>query len=305
MLGWILHKHSDFLIKPETYEVQKLIEEGQKAGIEILVLRPEQIEIIVNRDDRKSIFVNDVLTPLPDFIIPRMGAGTTYFALALIRHLEKLGVYSFNSANAIDTVKDKLYQLQILAQSGMPIPKTMLAKFPLDLRVVEKHIGFPVVIKTLSGSQGSGVFLCETSQALDELMQMVENSNPNVNLIFQEFIKTSFGKDLRVVTVGGRVIGAMVRNSVDGNFKANYSRGGQIHKFEITPEIEWLVLEISRILDLDIAGIDLLFDTEGFKICEVNSSPGFEGLEMACEKNIAKEIIQFVKLRLDMKAKGR
>jgi gamma-F420-2:alpha-L-glutamate ligase len=234
-----------------------------------------------------------------------MGAGTTYFALALIRHLEKLGVYSFNSANAIDTVKDKLYQLQILAQSGMPIPKTMLAKFPLDLRVVEKHIGFPVVIKTLSGSQGSGVFLCETSQALDELMQMVENTNPNVNLIFQEFIKTSFGKDLRVVTVGGRVIGAMVRNSVDGSFKANYSRGGQIRKFEITPEIEWLVLEISRILDLDIAGIDLLFDAEGFKICEVNSSPGFEGLELACEKNIAKEIIQFVKLRLDMKAKGR
>ena len=140
MLGWILHKHSDFLIKPETYEVQKLIEEGQKVGIEILVLRPEQIEIIVNRDDRKSIFVNDVLTPLPDFIIPRMGAGTTYFALALIRHLEKLGVYSFNSANAIDTVKDKLYQLQILAQSGMPIPKTMLAKFPLDLRIVEKHL---------------------------------------------------------------------------------------------------------------------------------------------------------------------
>ena len=113
--------------------------------------------------------------------------------------------------------------------------------------------------------------MCETSQALDELMQMVENTNPNVNLIFQEFIKSSFGKDLRVVTVGGRVIGAMVRNSVDGNFKANYSRGGQIHKFEITPEIEWLVLEISRILDLDIAGIDLLFDTEGFKICEVNS----------------------------------
>jgi gamma-F420-2:alpha-L-glutamate ligase len=134
---------------------------------------------------------------------------------------------------------------------------------------------------------------------------MVENTNPNVNLIFQEFIKTSFGKDLRVVTVGGRVIGAMVRNSVDGSFKANYSRGGQIRKFEITPEIEWLVLEISRILDLDIAGIDLLFDAEGFKICEVNSSPGFEGLELACEKNIAKEIIQFVKLRLDMKAKGR
>ncbi len=305
MLGWILHKHSDFLIKPETYEIQKLIGEGRQVGIEIQVLQPEQIEIIVNRDDRKSIFVNDVSTPLPDFIIPRMGAGTTYFALALIRHLEKLGVYSFNSANSIDTVKDKLYQMQILAESGMPIPKTMLAKFPLDLQIVGKHIGFPVVIKTLSGSQGSGVFLCETLHALEELMHMVENSNPNVNLIFQEFVKTSHGKDLRVVTVGGRVVGAMVRTASDGNFKANYSRGGTVQKFEITPEIEWLVLEIARKLDLDIAGIDLLFDGDRFKICEVNSSPGFEGLEQACEKNIAREIIQFVKLRLDMKAKGK
>jgi len=305
MIGWILHKHSDFLIKPETYEIQKLIEEGQQVGIHILVFQPEQIEIIVNRDDRKSIFVNDVSIPLPDFIIPRMGAGTTYFALALIRHLEKLGVYSFNSANSIDIVKDKLYQLQILAESGMPIPKTMLAKFPLDLEVVGKHIGFPVVVKTISGSQGSGVFLCETLQSLDELMHMIENSNPNVNLIFQEFVKLSHGTDLRVVTVGGRVVGAMKRTANDGNFKANYSRGGAIEKFEITPEIEWLVLEISRKLDLDIAGIDLLFDNDGFKICEVNSSPCFEGLEMACEKNIAKEIIQFVKYRLDMKFNGK
>jgi len=305
MIGWILHKHSDFLIKPETYEIQKLIEEGQQVGIHILVFQPEQIEIIVNRDDRKSIFVNDVSIPLPDFIIPRMGAGTTYFALALIRHLEKLGVYSFNSANSIDIVKDKLYQLQILAESGMPIPKTMLAKFPLDLEVVGKHIGFPVVVKTISGSQGSGVFLCETLQSLDELMHMIENSNPNVNLIFQEFVKLSHGTDLRVVTVGGRVVGAMKRTANDGNFKANYSRGGAIEKFEITPEIEWLVLEISRKLDLDIAGIDLLFDNDGFKICEVNSSPGFEGLEKACEKNIAKEIVQFVKYRLDMKFKGK
>jgi len=305
MLGWILYKHADFLIKPETYEIQKLVEEGKASGIEILVLQPEQIEIIVNRDDRKSLFVNDVSTPLPDFIIPRMGAGTTYFALALLRHLEKLGVYSFNSANSIDTVKDKLFQLQILAESGIPIPKTMLAKFPLDLNVVSKHIGFPVVVKTISGSQGSGVFLCETIHSLDELMHMIENTNPNVNLIFQEFVKASHGKDLRVVTVGGRVVGAMTRTAIDGNFKANYSRGGKVQKYEITPEIEWLVLEIARKLDLDIAGVDLLFDDDGFKICEVNSSPGFEGLELACEKNIAREIIQFIKIRLNMKAKGK
>jgi gamma-F420-2:alpha-L-glutamate ligase len=97
----------------------------------------------------------------------------------------------------------------------------------------------------------------------------------------------------------------MIRTASDGNFKANYSRGGTIQRFEITPEIEWLVLEIARKLDLDIAGIDLLFDDDGYKICEVNSSPGFEGLEKACEKNIAREIIQFVKLRIDMKSRAK
>ncbi len=75
---------------------------------------------------------------------------------------------------------------------------------------------------------------------------MIGNSNSNVKLIFQEFIKLSIGTNLRVVKVGGRVIGARKRTANDGNFKVNYSRGGVIEKFDITPEIVWLVLEISR-----------------------------------------------------------
>jgi len=299
MLGWILYKHSEILLKPEAYEIHKLKESAQKQGIEIKVVQPEQVEIIVTKEDRKSILLDNTPTPLPDFIIPRMGAGTTYFALAVIRHLERLGVYSFNSSSSIDTVKDKLYHLQILAQSGMPIPRTMLAKFPLkDMKVVEKQIGFPLVVKTLSGSQGSGIYLSQNKNSLEDLMQMLEAANPKVNIIFQEFIKTSHGRDLRVLTVGGRIIGAMERTSGDNSFKANYSRGGNVKPFEINAAVEWLVLEISRVLDLDIAGIDLLFDEDGFKICEVNSSPGFEGMEKALEKDISEEIIEFVKLRV-------
>ena len=94
--------------------VQKFIEEGKQAGIEILVLQPEQIEAIVNRDDSKSSFVNKISIPHPDITIPRMSAGTTCFVLALIHHLEKIGGYSFNYASSIDFVKYKLYQLQIL-----------------------------------------------------------------------------------------------------------------------------------------------------------------------------------------------
>ena len=90
----------------------------------------------------------------------------------------------------------------------------------------------------------------------------------------------------------------MERIAKNGNFKANYSIGGSVAKFETTKELEWIALEISRILNLDIAGIDLLFDKQGFKICEVNSSPGFEGMEKCCDINIADEIFKFIKIRL-------
>lgn len=298
MLGWILYRDSENLLRPEAYEVKRLIEAGKKYGIEMRVFQPEQFEIMVTREDRKSILVDGIPTPLPDFLIPRMGSATTYFALAVIRHLERLGVYSFNGSASIDNVKDKLYHLQILAESGLPIPKTMLAKWPVDHEQIKKQLGFPAVIKSLSGTQGSGVFLAKDKDSFMDLMRLIQTTNPKANFIIQEYIKTSHGKDLRVLTVGGRIIGAMQRESADGDFRANFSRGGTVKKFEVTADIEWLVLEISRILDLDIAGIDLLFDEKGFKLCEVNSSPGFEGMEQAMEKDIADEIIQFVKLRL-------
>ncbi|GGK32849.1 alpha-L-glutamate ligase [Caldalkalibacillus thermarum] len=299
MRGWILYKDTANA-KPETYEINRLIDEARAQGIDIDVLSPDQFELIVTQDDRKSVLVNGEVSPLPDFLIPRMGAGTTYFALAVIRHLERLGVLTINSAQSIDTVKDKLYTHQILAQHNLPVPKTMLAKYPVNVDLVEKKLGFPVVVKTLSGSQGSGVFLSETKSNFADLMEFINTNKNKANIILQEFIKSSHGRDLRVITIGGRVVACMQRISKTGDFKANYSRGGHVEPYPLSPEIEWLALETSRILGLDIAGIDLLFDGDHFKICEANSAPGFEGIERCCDANIAREIYQFIRVRLGL-----
>lgn len=298
MLGWILYKKNDTEIKPELYEINRLLKAAKEENIEIRVLKPEQIDLVVTREDRKSILVDGKPTALPDFVLPRMGAGTTYFALAVIRHLERLGVKCFNSSNSIDTVKDKLFTQQILAENDLPVPKTMLVKFPVDTDLVEKTIGFPVVIKTLSGSQGKGVFLSENRKNFEDLMQLIEVTNSKVNVILQEFMRDSYGRDLRVFTLGGKAIACMERNSAHDDFKANFSSGGTVKTHPITPEIEWLALEATRILGLDISGVDLLFDGDHFRICEVNSSPGFEGLEQTCDTDIAKEIFHYLKIRL-------
>jgi gamma-F420-2:alpha-L-glutamate ligase len=267
-------------------------------GIEMRVYKPEQFDLIVTREDRKSILIDGETALLPDFLLPRMGAATTYFALAVIRHLERLGVNAYNSSQSIDTVKDKLFTQQILAENNLPVPKTMLVKFPVDVGLVEKYLGFPVVVKTLSGSQGIGVFLAESRANFEDLMQLIEATNSRANIILQEFISSSRGIDLRVFTIGGRVVACMKRESKGDNFQANYSKGGLVNQFDVTPEIERLATETSRILGLDIAGIDLLFDGEHFKVCEANSSPGFEGLEKCCRVNIPQEIYDFIRLRL-------
>lgn len=298
MLGWILYRSAEEALGPEAYGVRRLLEVAPRHGIKLQVLTPEQIDIIVTREDRKSVLVNDVPTTLPDFILPRLGANTRYFALAVIRHLERLGVYSVNSSQSIDTVKDKLYTHQILAQSNLPIPKTILLKLPVETNVVEKHLKFPVIVKTLSGSKGSGVFLSTDRNSFDDLMHLIYATNKNANIILQEFIAESRGKDLRVLVVGKRVVAAMQRTAVNDNFKANYSIGGQVNSVAFTPEIEELALQIVDILNLDIAGIDLLFGRDGFKICEVNSSPGFKGLEQCCPVDVPDEIFNYLKRTL-------
>jgi gamma-F420-2:alpha-L-glutamate ligase len=289
--GWILYKND----VSESWETQKLIEEFEKQEIKIRVVDPQDVDIFVDKDDRKSILVAGKARTLPDFVIPRTGSGTTYFIKAIIRHLERLGVVLINSSTAIDTVKDKLYTQQILGESKLPVPKTLLVRHPIKIEFVEKNINFPVIIKTLSGSFGAGVFLAENKKQLEQLLKMAEITKKSYNIIVQEFIKDSWGKDIRVFVLNGKVVGCMMRQSTDGDFRANISRGGEGIPYQITEEIEWLGGESARLLDLDIAGVDLLFDNGGYRICEVNSSPGFEGMDKYTNTNIAELIVNFVK----------
>ena len=292
--GWILCKPRF----QESYETIRLVEEFKNHNICVSVIDPNEIDIFVNKDNRQSILVNGESLPLPKFVFPRTGSGTTYHIKAVIRHFERMGVVVINGSESIDNVKDKLYSHQILAQSNLDIPKTMLLKHPIDVDFVQKHLGFPVIVKTISGSYGRGVFLAETKKQFKQLLTMAELTKKSYNIIIQEFIKDTWGKDLRVLVVNNKVVGCMMRQATDEDFRANISRGGEGFPYEVNEQIEWLSTESAKALDLDIAGVDLLFDNGGYKICEVNSNPGFEGMETFTKKNIAEEIVQFIKMKI-------
>ena len=292
--GWILYKNDI----EESYETQRLIEEFEKQDLKVRVVHPDDVDIFVDRDDRKSILVSGKARALPDFVIPRTGSGTTYFIKAILRHLERMNVVMINGSDSIDDVKDKLYTQQILGQSNLPVPKTLLVKHPIDIDFVERNIGFPAIVKTLSGSFGAGVFLAETKRQFKDLIKLAEITKKSYNIIVQEFIKESFGKDIRVFVLNNKVVGCMMRQSTDDDFRANITRGGEGIPYQIDDDIEWLGGESARLLGLDIAGVDLLFDDSGYKICEVNSSPGFEGMDKFTKTNIAEQIVTYVKHKI-------
>jgi gamma-F420-2:alpha-L-glutamate ligase len=281
----------------DNYEMNRFKEEAQNQGIEFDIVYSDQLDLIVSRDDRKSIRFCDNIVPLPDVLLARTGSGTGHFNLSVLRQFERLNVPTIPNSDSIIASKDKMYANQILAQAGLPIPKTMLTRFPCNTDLVQKQVGFPCVIKVVTGSHGAGVYLCEDAKRFDDLQELISSLDYKNSMIVQEYIEFSEGRDLRVIVVGGRVVGAMQRTSVDGSFKANISRGGVGSQFEMNEELEMLSIQVAKTLDLDIAGVDLLFHNDGYKICEANSAPGFQGFEAAVGVNIPSKIFSYAKLR--------
>jgi gamma-F420-2:alpha-L-glutamate ligase len=300
---WVLYGDDIESNADLAHECRRFLTVGKEMGINVKIIKPGQFDLLVSQDDRESILIDGKAVPLPDFVFPYFNHNDQgYFPLAIARQLERLGVHVFNGADVIETVRDKLHTHQILAESGIDTPDTMLAKFPVDIKLIEDTIGFPVVVKTLNGALGIGVFLLESRSAFQDLMDLVGETNPNLQLIFQKFVSVSKGRDLRLLVVDGEVVAAMERRAQDGGFKANYSSGATVHEFVPDEESINIALRTSEVLNIDIGGIDLLFkEGGGYTICEANTFPGFKGLEKASGVNVAAKIFDAMQRQLDKK----
>lgn len=298
MRGWLLFDNEVADGVPEAAEIRRFIEAGRRRGIKLEALRPREFELIVSTErDWKVEYARGKL-PRPDFIIPRTGSETTYFTLAVIRQFERMGVPLINGAEAVNACADKLQTLQLLSASGLPIPKTILAKFPVDVDVIERELGFPVVVKKLRSTRGAGVVLCQDRDQFDDLASLLGDAGHKSDFIFQQYIAASHGRDVRLLVIGDRVAAAMERRSTTGNFKSNISLGGVGECIDPPAEMAKLAVEASRALRLDVAGIDILYDERGYRICEANSSPGFVGLEKACPVSVPDRVFDYVETRV-------
>ena len=227
-----------------------------------------------------------------DVVIPRIGTFGTEYGISVVHQFELMGVPVVNDHLAIARAKDKLGCLQILASRALPVPPTVLTRYPRKLHDALRHLGgTPVVLKLLRGTQGTGVVLAESATGVESVLDAIWSLGEDI--MIQKFIRESKGKDLRILVIGGEVVGAMRRTAREGEFRSNIHRGGTGTMVEPTPTLARLAIDATRIVGLDVAGVDLLESDEGPLLLEVNASPGFQGLEEATSIDVATRMIEY------------
>ncbi len=222
--------------------------------------------------------------------------------IPLARNLESLGLRLFNTRQAVEICDDKILTSEALVKNGVPTPTTIVAPKTFEnipfrdygfLEKAEKILGYPMVIKEANGSFGAQVYLAQDRKQAEEIIEKI-GYKP---FIMQRFIAESYGKDIRVNIVGGKVVCAMLRSNPN-DFRSNISGGGKGENITLTKEQEEIALQACKAVKAEFCGVDLLFSKDGPLVCEVNSNPQFRSTLDATGVDLAEYIIEYIGKRI-------
>lgn len=274
------------------YSTHRLQEVGESRGHEVDIIDTLHCYMDINKS-RPAIRYKGEELPRYDAVIPRIGASITFYGTAVVRQFEMMGTFCVNESIAISRSRDKLRSLQLLSRKDIGLPRTGFASKPDDIKDLIKQVGgAPLVVKLLEGTQGIGVVLADTNQAAESIIEAFMGLKANI--LVQEFIKEAGGADIRCLVVGNKVVAAMKRQGVEGEFRSNLHRGGIAQLVKLTKEERTTAINAAKIMGLNLCGVDILQSNAGPVVMEVNSSPGLEGIEAATGKNVAGMIYAFI-----------
>jgi ribosomal protein S6--L-glutamate ligase len=275
--------------KKSLYSTRRLLEAAKARGFRTRVLDVLRCNLALESGNPRLYYKGKEVRGL-SVALPRIGASVTAAGLSVVRQLEAMGVPMVNGSSAIARSRDKLASLQTLAAAGVRIPRTVLARGGGDVKDLVAQVGgLPAILKLIQGTQGVGVMIAHSEAEVTSILSTLWDLGQEI--LLQEFVAESQGRDLRALVVGDRVAGAMRREARKGEFRSNLHRGGFGTAVQLSHEMEEAAVRAARVLGLDVAGVDLLESGQGPSVMELNSSPGFEGLERATGLDIAGEII--------------
>ena len=286
MLIYILSRN------PNLYSTKRLVEAAEQKEWDVKVIDYLKCSIEIMKGELKVNYLGKEL-PVPDAIIPRIGASRTFYGTAMVRHFEMMDVFTVTGSLAISRSRDKLRSLQILSKHGVDMPKTVFASNKSTAKdVIALSGGAPLVLKILEGTQGVGVVLVDSAKAAKSVLDAFYGMD--VNLLVQEFIEEAGGADIRVLVVNGEVVGAMKRQGAEGDFRSNLHQGGSASAHKLTRKEKSTALAAAKAMGLGVCGVDMIPSKRGPLVMEVNSSPGLEGIEKSTQFDIAGKIMDYI-----------
>ncbi len=282
--------------EPDNYSTSRLVQVGEARGHTVEVIDTTRCYMAINAM-APEVHYDGKRLPRYDAVIPRIGASVTPYGCAVIRQFETIGTYCVNGSAGILASRDKLHAHQVLASRKIGMPTTAFAASPKDTSNLMALVGTaPLIVKLLESTQGKGVVLAETKKAAESVIDAFRGLK--ANFLVQDFVKEAAGEDIRCLVVDGKVVAAMKRTGADGDFRSNLHRGGSAQVVRITKLERDTALRAARAFTLGMAGVDLLRSETGPKVLEVNSSPGFEGIEKATGKDIVGMLYDMVEVRV-------
>jgi len=234
----------------------------------------------------------DVLKDLNALIIRPIGRGSleeVVFRMDLLYRLERLGFYVVNPPEAIEHCVDKYDLLAILEDNGVPVPKTAVTEDPDEALKAFHELGGDVVVKPIFGSRGIGSTRLTDPEVAYTVFRAITFYHGVIYL--QEFVPHGCS-DIRAFVVGSQVVASMRR--VANSWKTNYSQGARPEPIKLDGQMEELAVKSAELIKCKIAGVDILESPRGPLVVEVNSQPGWRGLQSVTRVNIADAIVDFV-----------
>jgi len=284
-LGWIVYNGFN---KSEKFSehVSWFVKSFKLLDIELKPIKNYEVDVILS-----SSFSYEF--DKPDFVL--FWDKDTQIA----KVLEALNIPLFNSSEAIDICDNKFLTHIALTSNNLPTPKTIAGPktFPKngynDLSFVDnaiKHLSLPLIIKECYGSFGYAVYLVSSKE---EAINIINQICPKP-FIFQEFISSSFGKDLRLNVVGDKVVAATKRVNELGDYRANVTNGGTMYPYTPTKEEIELAIKACKATKCDFAGVDILFGQKGPILCEVNSNAHLKNVYLTTGIDVTLEIAKYI-----------
>ncbi len=276
MQGFLIYEKVE--LERNRWFAEKCIAGAARRG-HLLELKLAESFSIGLKNGRPALWYNGQECPAPEFAIVR---SHDYW---LPQQLKAMGTRCFNNATVCRICNDKALTHAHLSDKGVP----MLDTYYVTPQFALPQAPFlPAVVKSAHGHGGKQVFWVDTQE---EYARVCNSLQPG-HIVVQRPAKT-LGKDLRVYVLGNRVLAAVLRTG-QGDFRSNFSLGGKVEAYTLTPAQQTLVEDILQHFDLDFAGLDFVFDGEKMYLNEIEDVVGTRMLYQTTDLDAAELYLDYI-----------